>query len=192
MTAAADEQPARAAAGLVLAAGEGRRFGGPKQLAELDGRPLVEHALAALAALDRVVVVLGAHAEEIRKRADLDAAEVVACAQWSEGISASLRCGLDVLAGVDEVVIALADQPFVTAAAVARVRSTPGPAVRAVYDGVPGHPVVIRRPLLERAGDLRGDAGFRDLLRGVTQVECSDLGDPRDIDTPEDLEVVRR
>ena len=181
-----------ASAGLLLAAGEGRRFGGSKQLAELDGRPLVEHALAALAGLERVVVVLGARADEVRAGADLGAAEVVVCAGWAEGMSASLRCGLAALAGAGEVVIALADQPYVTAAAVARVRSTPGPAARAVYEGVPGHPVVIRRPLLARAGELRGDAGFRDLLSGVAEVDCSDLADPRDIDTRDDLEVVRR
>jgi molybdenum cofactor cytidylyltransferase len=179
-------------AGLVLAAGEGRRFGGPKQLAELDGRPLIEHALAALAGLDRVVVVLGARADEVRSGADLRAAEVVVCAGWEEGMSASLRAGLDALAGADEVVIVLADQPFVTPAAVARVRSAPGPAARAVYDGAPGHPVVVRRPLLERAWELRGDAGFRELLSGAAEVECSDLADARDIDTRDDLEVVRR
>ena len=50
---------------------------------------------------------------------------------------------------------------------------------------------MIRRPLLERAGELRGDAGFRDLLGGAAEVECSDLADPRDIDTRDDLEVVR-
>jgi molybdenum cofactor cytidylyltransferase len=178
-------------AGLLLAAGEGRRFGGPKQLARVDGRPLIEHALAALDGLDRIVVVLGARADEIRAGADLGAAELVDCPDWADGMSASLRCGLAALAGADEVVITLADQPFITAAVVARVRSVPGPAARAVYGGAPGHPVVIRGPLLERAGELRGDAGFRDLA-GFAEVECSDLADPRDIDTRDDLEVVRR
>jgi len=179
-------------AGLVLAAGAGRRFGGTKQLAELGGRPLIEHALSALGALERVVVVLGARADEVRAGADLGAAELVVCTRWAEGMSASLRCGLDALAGAEEVVIALADQPFVTPAVVERVRSARGPAARAVYDGAPGHPVVIRRPLLDRAGELSGDAGFRDLLDGVAEVECADLADPRDIDTRDDLEVVRR
>jgi len=179
-------------AGLVLAAGAGRRFGGTKQLAELGGRPLIEHALSALGALERVVVVLGARADEVRAGADLGGAELVVCTRWAEGMSASLRCGLDALAGAEEVVIALADQPFVTPAVVERVRSARGPAARAVYDGAPGHPVVIRRPLLDRAGELSGDAGFRDLLDGVAEVECADLADPRDIDTRDDLEVVRR
>jgi molybdenum cofactor cytidylyltransferase len=179
-------------AGLVLAAGEGRRFGGPKQLALLDGRPLIEHALAALAHLDRVVVVLGARADEVRRGADLGTADIVVCEDWADGMSASLRTGLAALRDADEVAILLADQPNIGAAVVERVRAAPGPAARAVYGGEPGHPVVVRGPLLERAGELRGDEGFRALLGGAAEVECSDLADPRDIDTRDDLEVVRR
>jgi CTP:molybdopterin cytidylyltransferase MocA len=176
--------------GLVLAAGEGRRFGGPKQLARVAGRPLLEHALAAVGDLDRVVVVLGARAEEIRAGADLAGAEVVVCPDWAEGMGASLRHGLAAVGDADEVVIVLADQPFITPAVVARVRAAPGDAARATYDGAPGHPVVLRRPLMERAGELRGDAGFRGVA--MTEVECADLADPTDIDTQADLEVVRR
>jgi CTP:molybdopterin cytidylyltransferase MocA len=176
--------------GLVLAAGEGRRFGGPKQLARVAGRPLVEHALAAVRDLDRVIVVLGARAEEIRAGADLAGAEVVVCPDWAEGMGASLRHGLAVVGDADEVVIVLADQPFITPAVVDRVRAAPGDAARATYEGAPGHPVVLRRPLMERAGELRGDAGFRGVA--MTEVECADLADPTDIDTQADLEVVRR
>jgi len=181
-----------ATAGLVLAAGEGRRFGGPKQLAQVDGQPLLEHALAAVSGLGRVVVVLGARAAEIRAGADLTGAEVVVCEEWAEGMGVSLHHGLAALAGADEVVITLADQPFISVAAVARVRSVPGPAVRAVYGGAPGHPVVIRRPLLDRIGELQGDSGFRDFSPDFVEVECGDLANPLDIDTREDLEVVRR
>jgi molybdenum cofactor cytidylyltransferase len=179
-------------AGLVLAAGEGRRFGGPKQLARVAGRPLLEHVLVAVAAeLDRVVVVLGARAEEVRRGADLRDAEVVICPDWAHGIAASVRCGLAALGGADRVLVAVADQPGLTPAAVRALLAQPGSA-RAVYDGRPGHPVVLGPGLLARAGELRGDAGFRDLLAGVPAVECGDLADPTDIDTREDLEVVRR
>jgi CTP:molybdopterin cytidylyltransferase MocA len=178
--------------GLVLAAGEGRRFGGPKQLARVDGRPLVEHALAAVAGLDRAIVVLGAHADEIRAGADLGGAEIVVCDDWAEGMGASLRAGIAAAArdAADEVVVVLADQPFITREAVERVRAAPGDGARATYGGAPGHPVVLRRALLARSGELRGDAGFRGVAMG--EVECGDLADPRDIDTQADLEVVRR
>jgi nicotine blue oxidoreductase len=177
-------------AGLVLAAGEGRRFGGPKQLARLAGRPLIEHSLRALAGLERIVVVLGARADEIRAGADLGGADIVVCPGWAEGMGASLRAGLGALGDAGEVVIVLADQPFITQEVVARVRAAHGDGVRAVYGGAPGHPVVVRGPLLAHAAELRGDRGFRGVA--MTEVECGDLADPQDIDTRADLEVVRR
>jgi CTP:molybdopterin cytidylyltransferase MocA len=176
--------------GLVLAAGEGRRFGGPKQLARVAGRPLIEHALAALSGLDRVVVVLGARADEIRAGADLAGAEIVVCEDWAEGMGASLRRGIAAIGNAAEVVVVLADQPFITPGVVARVLAAPGDAARATYHGAPGHPVVLRSALLARAAELRGDSGFRGAA--MTEVECGDLADPRDIDTQADLEVVRR
>ena len=78
-------------AGLVLAAGGARRFGSPKQLAELDGVPLLQHAIDAMLAvpsLDRVVVVLGAVAEEIAAAVKFASAEPVVCRDWEEGMAA--------------------------------------------------------------------------------------------------------
>jgi molybdenum cofactor cytidylyltransferase len=176
--------------GLILAAGEGRRFGGTKQLAELHGRPLLEHALEAMSAVSPRVVVLGHAADEIRARVDLHGASVVVCDDWAEGQAASLRAGLAALAGCDAVVVVLGDQPGITADAIAAVTAAgDGDAVRAVYDGTPGHPVLLRRPLLERAGELRGDTGSRDLLESATvrEVELGGLADPADIDTREEL-----
>jgi CTP:molybdopterin cytidylyltransferase MocA len=176
--------------GLVLAAGEGRRFGGTKQLAELDGRPLLEHALAAVAGISPRVVVLGHAAQEILERVDLQGAEPVICEHWAEGQAASVKCGVAALGDVSAAVVTLADQPFITPEVVARVLDLGGhEAVRATYDGVPGHPVVLGRRLLDRVGELRGDAGFRDLLRtaSVYEVEVGDLADPTDIDTREEL-----
>ena len=176
--------------GLILAAGEGRRFGGTKQLAELHGRPLLEYALEAMAGVNPRVVVLGHAADKIRRGVNMHGASVVECEDWDEGQSASLRAGLAALANCDAVVVVLGDQPGITAEAVAAIVAEPGgDAVRATYDGVPGHPVLLRRPLLDRAGELRGDTGFRDLLesRTVREVEIGGLADPADIDTREEL-----
>jgi molybdenum cofactor cytidylyltransferase len=177
--------------GLILAAGEGRRFGGTKQLAELDGRPLLEHVLEAMTDVVPRVVVLGHAADKIRRGVNMHGASVVVCEDWNEGQSASLRAGLAALPGVDAVVVVLGDQPGITAEAVAAVVGAGGDqdAVRAVYGGTPGHPVLLRRPLLERAGELRGDTGFRDLLESATvsEVEVGGIADPADIDTREEL-----
>ena len=83
-------------AGLVLAAGGGVRFGATKQLADLHGRPLLEHGLATMAAadLDRLVVVLGSRADEVLAEVDLHGAEPVVCDRWGEGQSVSLAYGL--------------------------------------------------------------------------------------------------
>jgi molybdenum cofactor cytidylyltransferase len=178
---------------VVLAAGAGRRFGGVKQLAEVDGRPLLEHAALAVAGYSPRVVVLGHAAEEIRAIVDLHGAEPALCAEWEEGQSASLRCGLAALGDVDAAVVVLADMPGITAAAVdAVVAAWDGVAgaVRATYGGEPGHPVLLSRDLLARAGELEGDAGFRPLLEGDTRVisvEAGHLADPADIDTREEL-----
>jgi molybdenum cofactor cytidylyltransferase len=184
--------------GLVLAAGEGSRFGGTKQLAELGGRPLLEHALGAIAGLSPRVVVLGFEAEAILAAVDLQGARPVVCDAWREGQSASLRRGVEALGDVDAAVVVLGDQPRITAAAVSAVvaaatdaaaHGAGAAAVRASYHGRPGHPVLLGRALLARASELRGDVGFRDLLRGedVREVEVGGLADPVDIDTREEL-----
>jgi molybdenum cofactor cytidylyltransferase len=185
--------------GLVLAAGAGRRFGAAKQLAELDGRPLLEHVLAAMsvAPLDRVVVVLGAHADEILARVPLHGADAVVCKDWAEGIGASLRTGAEALAGCDAIVVALGDQPRLSPQAVARVvdaRGDGAPAVRASYGGVAGHPVLIDRSVFPRLRDVHGDEGARTALRDVEvrEVDCEGLGTPDDVDTPEALRRVAR
>jgi molybdenum cofactor cytidylyltransferase len=186
-------------AGLVLAAGAGRRFGSAKQLAELDGVPLLQHAIDAMLAvpaLDRVVVVLGAAAEEIAAAVKFASAEPVVCREWDEGMAASLRCGVADLGDADWVVVTLGDMPGVTPEAIEAVIEATGPdvdAVRAEYGGQGGHPVALSRALLDRVADLRGDVGARDLLRGATvrPVEALHLARPDDVDTPEELEAIR-
>jgi CTP:molybdopterin cytidylyltransferase MocA len=182
--------------GLVLAAGAGERFGGPKQLAQLDGRPLLEHALIAVESLEHVVVVLGAHADEVLAAVPLHGAEPVVCPDWAEGQAASLRAGIAALpADCDAAVVVLGDQPRIAPEAVARVIAARGDgalAVRATYGGVPGHPIVLERALFGRVGQLRGDEGARGLLREVSvrSVPCDGLGSPVDVDKPSDLDVL--
>lgn len=186
-------------AGLILAAGEGTRFGPePKLLAELEGRPLLEHAIraqCAVPALEVIVVVLGAHAEEIRRQVDFMRADVIVCRDWREGQAASLRCGVGAIAwGAEKIVVTLGDQPRISSETIARLASQPAPA-RAMYRGVPGHPVVLGREQMSAIRGLSGDQGARELLKGAKEIECAQDTDgrdlARDVDTPEDLEAIR-
>jgi molybdenum cofactor cytidylyltransferase len=184
--------------GLVLAAGGSTRMGRPKQLAELDGRPLLAHVLAAAedAPLDRVVVALGGAAAEVLDRVDLGRAEPLVIEGWDAGMGHVLAAAL--AAAADDwraVVVLLGDQPLVAGRAVARVvaawRAGAGPVVTATYGGRPGHPKLFDRRLLPELLRLTGDAGARDLVAAhpewVRRVEVGDLGSDADIDVEADL-----
>ncbi|MFD2765900.1 nucleotidyltransferase family protein [Micromonospora eburnea] len=180
-------------AGLVLAAGAGRRLGRPKALVEWDGEPLVRRAVRLLRAggCDPVHAVVGAGADRLPT---LPGAVPVVNPRWRDGLGGSLLRGLDSLpSSVDAAVVVLVDQPWLTPAAVRRVRAAyaAGAVVAvAAYAGRPGHPVLLGRatwPLLPPYAT--GDRGARDFLRArpdlVTRVPCE--GSPADLDTPADL-----
>jgi len=187
--------------GLVLAAGAGRRMGGPKALVRLTerGPALVETAVARVleGGCDRVVVVVGAAAEQAAALVAGTGAEVVLAEDWDEGMGASLRAGLGHLEHADDDValVTLVDLPDVTAAVMVRVLAAAAgegraALARAAYDGVPGHPVVIGRDHWDAVRTTaRGDRGARDHLRATPHrlVECGDLATGRDLDTAEDL-----
>jgi molybdenum cofactor cytidylyltransferase len=178
------------AAGLVLAAGAGRRFGAePKLLARVAGRPVLQHVVDhARAILHPVVVVLGAHAEAIATHVHLGDARAVICDDWAEGQAASLRRGAQALAEEQKVLVLLGDQPFVTPDVIERLAAEP-PGTRAAYGGEPGHPAVLGPELLALAATLHGDAGLRDADWRL--VECGDRSRAADLDTPDDLEAIR-
>ncbi len=183
--------------GLVLAAGAGTRLGEavPKPAVPFRGRPLLTWPLAALATggVEDVVVVLGAGADAVATDVERGGGTVVVCAAWREGLSASLRAGVQAAAarGAPAVVVVLGDQPLLDGAAVARVVAARDPrradAVRATYDGVPGHPVAIGRDHWSAVRTTaRGDRGARDHLRVTPHrlVECGDLATGADVDSP--------
>jgi len=200
-------------AGVLLAAGEGSRFGQPKALVELDGQTLAERGVNVLRAggARPILIVTGAVPIE------LDGTHTVYNPEWRTGMGSSLRAALRALTGtgtgvgtvtgsgvangadlgldVGAVVVALADQPLVGAQAVARLiaayRDGASVAV-AAYDGQPRNPVLLAREhWSEVAATATGDQGARTFLRThpdlVTLVECGDTGRPDDIDTPADL-----
>ena len=186
---------------VVLAAGGASRFGSAKQLAELDGVPLLEHAIRAVEAvpaIERIVVVLGARADEIRAGVDIGSAEVVVCEDWASGQAASLRCGIEAVGGADAVVLTLGDMPKITPQVIARFADLaaehgPRTRARAVFDGAPGHPVALGSDYFADVAALQGDVGAREVLKriGAYPIECGHLCAGIDIDTPEALEDLR-
>jgi len=181
-------------AGLILAAGAGTRFGEqPKLLATVEGRPLLEHAIRAqcgVPELERIVVVLGAHAAGILAAVDFGEAEPVICEDWRDGQAASLRCGVNALSDADKVIVTLGDQPLIASTVIARFLDEPG-GTRAVYNGRPGHPVVLGAEQMRAVQALAGDHGARELLSDGLTIECAGLCSGRDVDTAEDLEEIR-
>jgi CTP:molybdopterin cytidylyltransferase MocA len=177
--------------GLLLAAGAGRRMGGPKALVrDPDGTSWLLRAVSALAegGCDGVTVVVGAAADDVRALVP-PWAGVVEATDWAEGMGASLRAGLAAAPpDVDAVLVSLVDLPDVDAAVVARVLDAgAGSSVlaRAAYAGVPGHPVLIGRDhWAGAAGSARGDRGARAYLAeaDVALVECGDLATGADVD----------
>jgi CTP:molybdopterin cytidylyltransferase MocA len=115
----------------------------------------------------------------------------VLCEEWAQGQGFSLRAGVAALADAGAVAITLGDQPYITAAVIGAALRELGDfdAVRAVYDGKPGHPVVLSRRVLDAVPELEGDAGARELLArfNVRRWEASHLASATDIDTQEEL-----
>ncbi len=192
-------------AGLLLAAGEGRRMGRPKGLLrDRSGVPYVDRAVGALAdgGVDTVTVVLGAASEAVTELLDEagwtgdPTITTVLATRWADGMGASLAAGLRSLReqpDAEAALVTLVDLPDVGAAPVARLLAGSvgrGSLRRATYQGRPGHPVLLGRD--HWSGVLAvasGDRGARDYLdtRQAEAVECGDLASGRDVDAPEDL-----
>ncbi len=192
---------------VVLAAGASTRFGSPKLLALLDGRPVLQHALDAVAAagIDDVVVVLGEAAAAVEAAIAWRAERRIVNPRPADGLASSLRCGLDAaveVPGTDAALVVLGDQPAVrsgvirailNAAADPATASAPLLRVRYADDPAP-NPVLVRRSAWALAAGLDGDRGLGALLASrpdlVVAVEAP--GDNPDIDIPADLAALAR
>jgi molybdenum cofactor cytidylyltransferase len=168
--------------GIILAAGAGRRYGGAKQLAPIDGVPMLQRVLDTLReALDAaapdatpssIIVVLGAHAPAVRAAIDFREARVVECADWECGMAHSLRCGLAALEAraPSAALVMLGDTPYITAADLQRLitawQTAPDTPAAAEYDGTVGAPCILPRAVWPELAELEGDRGAGAWLLG--------------------------
>jgi molybdenum cofactor cytidylyltransferase len=184
---------------IVLAAGASRRLGEPKATADLGGRTALERLLDALAVVDRrPLVVVGAHADEIRARVRASC-EWVCNEDWAEGRSTSLAAGLTHASGYD-VLVAPVDVPLVTAETVAGLarawRAAKEPeqgwlAPRLGPEGRHGHPILIGRTLLAQLDTGKELRTLRARAAPLLEWSCSDPAILDDLDTPDDLARLR-
>jgi CTP:molybdopterin cytidylyltransferase MocA len=192
--------PASRIVGVLLAAGAGRRAGGPKALrVDADGTSWLQRSITVLrdGGCDAVIVVLGCEAERARDifgssaLATDPAITVVDAPDWQHGMGSSLHSGLLAARSASwrAVLVHLVDLPDVTAEVVRRLirHAPPGTATlaRVTYNGQPGHPVLIGRDHLESImATLTGDSGAKGYLahHGAHSVECGDLASGQDQD----------
>lgn len=188
--------------GIVLAAGSSSRLGQPKQLLELRGRPLLQHAVDAVegAGLRDVVVVLGHRADDVSAAISMGPATRTALnPDYLEGQATSLKVGLAAMVPESQAaVVILGDQPAVIRTTVQAVvdayEASGGPVVQATYGGKPGHPVLFDRALWADLMAIEGDKGAREVLKGHPEwIERVELGGqvPADVDTWEDYERLK-
>jgi molybdenum cofactor cytidylyltransferase len=186
-------------AAILLAAGAGTRFGSAKQLALVEGEPLVRRAARAAIASGcaSVRVVLGAHAAQVEAALAGLEVQLVPNSDWEEGMASSIRAGIDAVAAdhprADAALLLLADQISVTSALldtlIGLFEAGDADLVACAWAGTQGPPALFGRRFFSELEALRGDRGARSVLSAhreeVALVEFPE-GD-RDVDTPNDL-----
>ena len=195
----ASDRGAKAGDGLyaiVLAAGPSTRFGSPKQLVRVAGRPLLHTAVTRASEVtgNALIVVLGAGAAQLAPLLKHSPGSVVVNQDWREGLASSIRAGVARLpATCTGALLILADQAAVSADDLKRLAGTwrkqPLYVAAASYSGVSGVPAIFPRSTFRELSELRGDVGARALLRRNSDrlVRVPMPSAAVDIDTPEDL-----
>ncbi|AHC51258.1 4-diphosphocytidyl-2C-methyl-D-erythritol kinase [Sulfolobus acidocaldarius SUSAZ] len=180
---------------IILAAGEGKRFGGNKLLATIDNTPIIIKTIDSVKFLDRVIIV-GKYYKELL---DVLSNEIVIYnPNWREGISSSIKLGVRFFFDFDGVLVLLGDMPLITENTVKKIVSEFKEncyAVIPVHKGTRGNPVLLSRVLYEKIMNLKGDVGARMILgelkkENICEVECG-REVLIDVDTPADLTLLQ-
>ncbi|MBS1528089.1 MAG: nucleotidyltransferase family protein [Bacteroidetes bacterium] len=194
------DQPKTNCAVIILAAGGSTRLGRPKQLLKYEGDTLLQRAIntAKRSDADEVVLVLGAHWEEIASETDTSGINLVVNHDWRTGVASSIVCGIEALRELSpipsSVILTVCDQPFVTSALlntlISEQRSTNKQIIACAYGGAIGTPVLFCSELYDQLLLLRGDAGAKKIIKannenvGTVTFELGAI----DVDTVADYE----
>jgi molybdenum cofactor cytidylyltransferase len=180
---------------VVLAAGAGRRFGGDKMLASVDGQPLIRVVASAYAELCGQMTVVVSPDPRLGDAVAGLPADVVINHGAAEGIASSIRAAVAHSRNHPALMIALGDEPRVDRSLVMQVmqlwHETRAPIVVPRYNGEPGHPVLFDEAVYDELLELTGDRGAKGLIeRFGSRVLSVDVGHerPLDIDTTHDME----
>ncbi|MBC7884421.1 MAG: nucleotidyltransferase family protein [Saprospiraceae bacterium] len=189
---------------IILAAGESSRLGSPKQLLDFKGKYLLQHiidvAKDSLAAY--MVLVLGAYAEEIEARLELNKVDVIHNGAWKEGLSSSIRCGLEAMVQThpetETVLFLLCDQPFLTTSVINQIiakyiESGKG-IIASDYGQASGPPALFHKSMFAFLMQLNGNQGAKSImLQFPEELAYADFPEGKiDIDTVSDYEIVKR
>ncbi|HEY3779671.1 MAG TPA: nucleotidyltransferase family protein [Fimbriimonadaceae bacterium] len=156
---------------IILAAGGSSRLGSPKQLLPYEGSSLVHHAAEmALQTFENVIVVVGSESDKVRECLKDLPITIALNLDWKEGMSSSIRAGISSIGDAEKAVIALCDQPKITAAHLQKLISSvneENPIAASSYDGILGAPCAFHRSMFPKLLALTGDSGARELIRNA-------------------------
>ncbi|MDJ0808083.1 MAG: nucleotidyltransferase family protein [Gammaproteobacteria bacterium] len=183
--------------GLLLAAGNGSRFGGQKLLQSVWGKLLIEHSISSLSACDRVLAVIREADEDLQHLLQTAGVDWVVNPRAEQGMGGSLACGVTASRQSSAWCIVPADMPCISTVTMLRVVEAlrhGASIVAPYYDGQRGHPVGFSKLFRDRLTALRGDTGARDLLsseaKKLLKLEVNDPGILLDVDTTRDLHAL--
>lgn len=190
---------------IILAAGDSSRLGTPKQLLTYEGKTLLQHSLQLAfdsVAHPLVVVVLGAHADRIKKETDFNSAHIVVNTNWQEGMASSIRSGINALLEIDPLtegtVLMLCDQPFVTSALlndlITAHQSKSTAIVASSYSGTLGVPAFFHKSIFPELLQLKEDSGAKRIIQEHAK-EVEAVAFPKgnvDIDTSADYQKLSK
>jgi len=181
---------------VILAAGEAKRYGSPKQLAQYHDKPLLQHVVECCTSLSDwdSYVVLGAHAKQIKQQISFKNCHVMDNQSWQLGMSASIKRCVETIGGRYQAILFIAgDQVLISPAHLSKLidkwHSQPNQLVCATFDDKISIPAIFPQPFYEQLLSLSGDNGGKSiLLNNVEQLSMVNLSQAAvDIDTPADL-----